>query len=1036
MPNCGYKHNSVKQVASYKSHKSYSNTNTNTQSYPNATVTALSLSLCSLFECFLCNKSHFLSLFIPLPPPFVQLQLADTEIDFDERRGVSEFGNPSGESSDQSTSIIVPKKKFGVNKSNSNSNSNNNNGTGKNDSNGTGDSTKYGNDNNQLTTSSTENNSNRKGDFSNASGGSAISTSKSDSESNPKANDQQNISPQATDDPETFYIPADYDSDLEAIISKRIKDSQAKKSQGAKDVLSDRDDLISASETRTGDTRSGQGTNVPFHFRPHDGLPAFPPPVGYIGGHGDDHGNPNHNAELTADGAGFVMEHDSSAASPAFTGPQQAEQPEMPVEPMGHPSQHNFLRPTQVIYQEVAVPVPVPVHEEVIVPVEQADAASMDTISDSPNLPFGMRHSASSTKGGNNQGFTFSVNGDAHQQIYSSLGEMSSTGKDGPNKQQLIHHQQQQQQHQQHQQQLHNNRVHPQTASQQLQGAVAQQSLPYELQYSSQVSPHLHQHLQNMHPLKSEAVNSLVQSIGKTNDRLVSVQPPVSQQHQLTAPIVQTSQQPAVSPGLLPQQGQAIAYDGKSVMRNQVQPPPPQASSTSTTSGSLSPNLIQRTPRIPLTPAAAAAAASGTRQRLPVFVKSHPNNGNSKIAAPSMPQAHYLAAASAFEQQETSLPNPSSYSSSPEPSQVALSTQHQQAQVVFPSNANHVKVPTKDKLGPSSGSIPLGMPVAGLIQLRQQQQQQQQQQHQQSKSLQSEPSMPQPVIARETLQYLPSVSGPPLDAQAAAKTTLAQRLTAQILAEQIMAFEKLNSKHSNSHRLKRDVNDKTINNDSLTGAESRYFGPGDVFDDDSIPPNVPPPLFDFNPEFHVGSSRRRSYHTGGNGNGGGGGRRNYHRRNSNPTGAESKSYGILGSGNFEVIRGGIYKDSESENHGHNYGSSHASHNRHHHHHSGGDDYDDASNKKFTSYSPLGEDDYTPKDPVFGFQGYDNFQLASNQEEDLKKHDTNSSSDSDVTSEEDHTAAASISISSTINSHPNFTNHNSLINSDQDLMAIA
>ena len=96
---------------------------------------------------------------------------------------------------------------------------------------------------------------------------------------------------------------------------------------------------------------------------------------------------------------------------------------------------------------------------------------------------------------------------------------------------------------------------------------------------------------------------------------------------------------------------------------------------------------------------------------------------------------------------------------------------------------------------------------------------------------------------------------------------------------------------------------------------------------------------------------------------------------------------MLGSGNFEVIRGGIYReDGDGDHSGH--GSSRVRGYRHPGHSSDGDYDDTASSKKqYSSGYPSGspgfiDEDYFPG--VMGFQGFDNFQLASNQEEEMKK----------------------------------------------------
>lgn len=171
----------------------------------------------------------------------------------------------------------------------------------------------------------------------------------------------------------------------------------------------------------------------------------------------------------------------------------------------------------------------------------------------------------------------------------------------------------------------------------------------------------------------------------------------------------------------------------------------------------------------------------------------------------------------------------------------------------------------------------------------------------------------------------------------------------------------------------------TVVSHELKAEESGFF----PFDDDdrhSIG-RIPSSIFDYN---DYGSSRRRSYSATTSRRPRG--RRPNANNNLYGVGEESthgkRTYGILGSGNFEVIRGGIFGDEDSA-------SSDASYSRHKStgggEGSGGDsDYDDATNIKKYSSSYPSDDDFFARDPVLGFQGYDNFQLASNQEENLKK----------------------------------------------------
>ena len=170
-----------------------------------------------------------------------------------------------------------------------------------------------------------------------------------------------------------------------------------------------------------------------------------------------------------------------------------------------------------------------------------------------------------------------------------------------------------------------------------------------------------------------------------------------------------------------------------------------------------------------------------------------------------------------------------------------------------------------------------------------------------------------------------------------------------------------------------------------------------------------PPLVFQGMDFGTASSNRRRSSSGSSG------RRSGRGQRREAESSHRKSFGILGSGNFEVIRGGIYRD-ESEDH-HSAAGQQSAHSE-----KGisSDDYDDATtgHKKYT-YAPAQDEDSNPfvneRDGVFGFQGFDNFHLASNQEEDLKTmHETTS----DVTG----TAAS--------------RHRPVLVDSDQDLMATA
>lgn len=89
--------------------------------------------------------------------------------------------------------------------------------------------------------------------------------------------------------------------------------------------------------------------------------------------------------------------------------------------------------------------------------------------------------------------------------------------------------------------------------------------------------------------------------------------------------------------------------------------------------------------------------------------------------------------------------------------------------------------------------------------------------------------------------------------------------------------------------------------------------------------------------------------------------------------SHKQSYGMLGSGNFEVIRGGIYSDDDSRSSSDSY-MSHGMIERPRPT-SGGSEFDDYS-ESFTKH-PFSSDEYFSNNPILGFQGYDNFKAASN-----------------------------------------------------------
>ena len=83
-------------------------------------------------------------------------------------------------------------------------------------------------------------------------------------------------------------------------------------------------------------------------------------------------------------------------------------------------------------------------------------------------------------------------------------------------------------------------------------------------------------------------------------------------------------------------------------------------------------------------------------------------------------------------------------------------------------------------------------------------------------------------------------------------------------------------------------------------------------------------------------------------------------------------YGMLGSGNFEVIRGGIYSDDDSRSSSDSY-MAHDMIERPRP--TSGGEFDDYS-ESFTKH-PFSSDEYFSNSPILGFQGYDNFKAASN-----------------------------------------------------------
>jgi hypothetical protein len=286
-----------------------------------------------------------------------------------------------------------------------------------------------------------------------------------------------------------------------------------------------------------------------------------------------------------------------------------------------------------------------------------------------------------------------------------------------------------------------------------------------------------------------------------------------------------------------------------------------------------------------------------------------------------------------------------------------------------------------------NSNIPLGMPVPGLLMKMAKQEQQLTQQVQQQQQNQHQPQM-----------------------------SLAHHLATQMLKA---ALEDRNMQVS-KRRLRRSLarinekNDIAVKNkvSDHEAQESQGF-PGYPFED-----GVPPPLFNgpslgsYSSPHHLSHHQNHPFHENNPNDFTAGSRRRSHtesgfstrvrgaRRSSgiNESGSHpKKSFGILGSGNFEVIRGGIYKDEGDSG----YAGDSSNRVRGYRHPSHEGDYDDtASNKK--QYSSLGspmdngspyprDEDYLPG--LMGFQGFDNFQLASNQEEEMKKMSDDTESES-------------------------------------------
>lgn len=807
------------------------------------------------------------------------------------------------------------------------------------------------------------------------------------------------------------------------------------------------DDLISTSETRTGDTGTAGKANVPIDF-PHDhGLPGFAAPIGFVDGTSRQTNSAISSrlpsAEFTTDGAGFILDDDSSQKSSQLNSVPSSVL-ESPAGPMR--DDQDSLSPTRIIYQEVPAPLDEdspfkhpPGPSPSSIGTSSSSSSSTDAEKIIPNLPFGSR--TSSFRASNNLKVT--QNQPSNQITFkpaSSTTSIRSNGKELSQQQQKTHNsirvmtassvnneQQQQQQQLLNQQKSHqikatSKAIHPS------QSIIHQSQLPHPL-LTHNLDHQFHQQQNQISNLQQQQqqqqqVNPFVNEQFISSESTSMIQPPKQLNHNQFSP---SSYDFSSGYSNILSHSNEI-FDERSLLRPSIQLPGQPNFVTSILQHQQQQNLPNLTP-----------SGSVNGQKLPVFIKSDSNND--QITAPSMSSGYYInnppssvtvtSASSSFDQEMS----PShSYPSSLPLRGNSKSGQHEYSNV---DGYSVVKEVTTKEGTIESNTIPLGMPLAGILLHRQNQQKLQRRQTEVtvSKSLHNQDN-------QEMQFHSPSTSSSSSSQSIDVKP--GKRFSSQILPKQIITLEKSKSEN-NLMRFKRHTNVKYSNKmatsivgptvgptiGTLSTLESRFVPSSNIFESEH---HLPPSIYDIGQSdfHHFSSSRRRLTHTGN-------GRRNHHRRNSNPSNTaaatESKSFGILGSGNFEVIRGGIYKGSGHDSHLSNYGS-HTSHTRPHIHHINGDEYDDVtSSKKFQSYGSLGDEELfnSSKDPVFGFQGYDNFQLASNQEEELKKHDTYSTVGGEV---EDHTASASNSYLTSLKHTNDKKQFNSLVQFDQDLMAIA
>lgn len=86
---------------------------------------------------------------------------------------------------------------------------------------------------------------------------------------------------------------------------------------------------------------------------------------------------------------------------------------------------------------------------------------------------------------------------------------------------------------------------------------------------------------------------------------------------------------------------------------------------------------------------------------------------------------------------------------------------------------------------------------------------------------------------------------------------------------------------------------------------------------------------------------------------------------------QKHSYDMLGSGNFEVIRGGIFNEDDRRSSSNSY-MAHGMINRLR---PNSEDYD-YNNEGYTKPNPYSSEEFFANNPILGFQGYDNFRAAS------------------------------------------------------------